>query len=738
MQSIWIDAAEFKNYGGWKLETQFIREMAQPYLVAADIPGTPVENADTEFEVESNGYYRFFVRTKNWKLPEAPGRFKLVVDGKELKADCEKMPALYWYWEIADDVYLTKGKHSLSVADKSGWLSRFAAVIITNDFNFTPSPENSVMLKQRAEIKNIDTTPLDKGRWDYVVVGAGPGGVSAAISAARNGLKTALICARPFVGGNASVEGTIGMDGAGGKCPGNHETGIANEVKRVHEHFGMSWQEAFEYLIAKEPNLTLFSNEMCIGANTDNCIINSVECVNTITLKHSIFHASLFADCSADGWLGYYAGAKYRIGRDAKHEFNERLAPDSPDTLKMSGCICGFSEKLGKHRGFYAADAEKEVPFKSPSWAIKLPEGDALCRTPKSESTPDWWLENSNDFDDLWDSEFARDEMVRLAVGYFDWLKNSYTGKDNYKNKYLKCISLHNSKRENRRLIGDYILNQNDYTKGKTFPDTVSYTGWGIDVHHIKGIYSGSEGAFHANEIIPVSPVPYRCLYSINIKNLFFASRGASFSHVALGSTRVGSTLSTLGQAIGTAAMLCKKYGVMPRDIYNEHIKELQQTLLKQDQTIPGIVNEDCDDLARCATVTATSVDTNAKGFAENVINGKIRSTDEECNAWISKEDSLPQSITLKLKEPAEISEIHITAETDLTYPRYCFQPAPEFLYTARDITVEVICGDNIKTVGEITHNFTRKHIVKFKKTKTEKVKITVHSASGSNVAKIN
>ena len=108
MQSIWIDAAEFKNYGGWKLETQFIREMAQPYLVAADIPGTPVENADTEFEVESNGYYRFFVRTKNWKLPEAPGRFKLVVDGKELKADCEKMPALYWYWEIADDVYLTK------------------------------------------------------------------------------------------------------------------------------------------------------------------------------------------------------------------------------------------------------------------------------------------------------------------------------------------------------------------------------------------------------------------------------------------------------------------------------------------------------------------------------------------------------------------------------------------------------------------------------------------------------
>lgn len=98
----------------------------------------------------------------------------------------------------------------------------------------------------------------------------------------------------------------------------------------------------------------------------------------------------------------------------------------------------------------------------------------------------------------------------------------------------------------------------------------------------------------------------------------------------------------------------------------------------------------------------------------------------------------LPQSIILELKEPAEISEIHITAETDLTYPLYCFLPAPEFLYTARDITVEILCGDKVKTVGEITDNFKRKCVVKFEKTQAEKVKITVHSASGAKVAKIN
>ena len=113
MQTIWLDAAEFKNRGGWVLETQFVREMGQAYLMANHNPGVPVDNASTEFAVEKSGYYRFFVRTKNWKYPEAPGKFTLKVDGYELKNTCGKMPALYWYWEIADDVYLEKGTQEL-------------------------------------------------------------------------------------------------------------------------------------------------------------------------------------------------------------------------------------------------------------------------------------------------------------------------------------------------------------------------------------------------------------------------------------------------------------------------------------------------------------------------------------------------------------------------------------------------------------------------------------------------
>ncbi len=210
MQTIWIDAAEFENKGGWKTETQFVRSVGSAYLLGVGKPGTPVENATTSFKVNEDGYYRFFVRTKNWKFPEAPGQFTLSADGQELPNILGKMPTHKWYWEIAGDAYLKKGEHTLSAIDKTGWLARFASVVITNDMDFTPSPEIERFLKQRADIKGISTKP-EELHFDYVVVGAGPAGTPAAIEAARNGLKVALISGRPAIGGNASNEGTIGL-----------------------------------------------------------------------------------------------------------------------------------------------------------------------------------------------------------------------------------------------------------------------------------------------------------------------------------------------------------------------------------------------------------------------------------------------------------------------------------------------------------------------------------------------
>ncbi|MBR6719787.1 MAG: FAD-dependent oxidoreductase [Clostridia bacterium] len=736
MESIWIDAVEFNTKGGWKKESQFVREMGSSYLVANDVPGTPASDAETEITVNEEGWYRIFARTKNWKYPEAPGQFTVKVDGEETAHTLGKMPILYWYWDLAGDVYLKIGKHKIALSDKTGWLSRCAAIIITNDFDYTPSPEEKRWQKDRAEMKGISLKTKDYGSFDFAVVGAGPGGIPAAISAARHGLSVALISGRPTIGGNASDEGSIGLDGAGSHIKGYHETGIANEIKRVYEEFpDFTYQSALEYLVGKEKNITVFLNEICIDAESENGIIKNITLVNAETLERHTLSAPYFCDSTGDGWVGYFAGAKYRVGREAKHEYDENFAHEAPDLLTMSGCNCA----PGVVRNFAAEDTGSPVEFVAPDWAIKFPK--ELYRKPQYKHTTEWWLENSNDYDDLWDSEFTRDAMVRLGIGYFDWRKNLYEEKEIFANYRLTELALHLSKRENRRIIGDYVLSQKDYTEQTEFPDAIGYHGWGIDIHHVKGIFSGAEGAFDRDKGVgvPPSPIPYRCLYSINIRNLFTASRCSSFTHMALGSTRVESTLALCGQAVGAAAYLCKKYEVLPRDIYLSHIKELQQTLICDDQTILGVKGEDEADKARCATVTATSFDKEEAAFPENVINGEIRSI-EKNNAWISdKAKGLPQSITLELPKDEEISEIHITADTDLTLPRHSYWPVEvPFLHTLKDADIEILKDGEWKKIGEIRGNFIRKNKIVFAPEIAKAVRVTVLSASGEDVAKIN
>src|SRR5690606_322699 len=105
-----------------------------------------------------------------------------------------------------------------------------------------------------------------------------------------------------------------------------------------------------------------------------------------------------------------------------------------------------------------------------------------------------------------------------------------------------------------------------------------------------------------------VFQIPYRCLYSRNIKNLFFAGRIISVSHVAFGATRVMATSAYVGQAVAVAAALCKRQGVLPRALYKRgHMVQLQRELMKTGQHIPGLALADDADLVAHARLTASS-----------------------------------------------------------------------------------------------------------------------------------
>ncbi|NQU42837.1 FAD-dependent oxidoreductase, partial [bacterium] len=501
---------------------------------------------------------------------------------------------------------LAAGTLSLALHDLTGFFARCDALVLTTDLDYTPPNDLDGIKAERVRLTGLSLEPKLAGQFDVIVVGAGAAGTCAAVAAARLGARTALVQNRPVLGGNASAELGVGLSGAANHQSNARESGLPEEVQRLKAFYGATrFSEPFRLLTENEKNLTVFLNQNVDAVEMASVgRIAAVRATDTLTGEVSRYLGKFFIDGTGDGWVGYYAGAEYRIGREARAEFNEDLAPETGDSITMSGCIMGLC------CGLRAGDSGKPAPYQRPEWAPELPEpGEEFGRNVPKLNGGAWWMEHPGTFDDLWDAETARDELIRITFGYWDYVKNRWPQQDKAVNFRLQYVPFIDAKRESRRLIGDYILNQNDVQHARNFPDAVSYTGWPLDIHHPEGIYSGAPGPFDYNPHLPqIAPVPYRSLYSKNIENLFMAGRDMSVTHVALGTVRVQSTLATLGQAAGTAAAMCVKRNTTPRGIYENHIADLQQTLLKGDQYIIGLPNQDPADLARQAAVTASSV----------------------------------------------------------------------------------------------------------------------------------
>lgn len=669
----WIDALDFETKGGWKEDTQYVHLMGSGYLIAADEPGVPVENATITLQIPVSGTYRVWVRDRNWLRPHNPGQFQVLLDGKETGNILGKMPSDKWIWEIAGDVTLDAGSHTLTVQDLTGYFARFASILLTTDMDYVPSREISRIQADRARIKGVDNRIKEGDHYDLIVAGGGPGGCPTAIAAARKGARVLLIQNRPTLGGNGSSEVGITFDGATSSHLYARESGIAEEIRRLRDReteFHGDWERAITKLVAAESNITVLYNNHVYDADMESpSKIRGVYTLNIRTLERAHYTADLFADCTGDAWLGYFAGAKMRFGREGKWQHSETIAPDLADTLTMSGCI------KSDHIPFFF-DAGENAQYHAPSWVPELPKNDDdFGRAIHGIGTQlPWWLEAPNTYDDLWDGEEARDALLMVVLGYYDHIKNYWSKKEEVANKRLRFVSIFNGRRESRRLIGDYIMTEEDATSGRRFEDAVSYSGWAVDLHHPEGIYSGKKGPLYAALKIPMPTIPYRCLYSANIDNLMFAGRNISVTHIALGTVRVQNTIAALGQAVGTAAAMCIKLKETPRGIYQKHMKALQQQLLKDDMFIPGLVNEDEGDPCRTATVTASSVST-TEVFAKkhgafdkfvsldlarkgnlsfNTLQGDI----DELWLWLSSENNAPATVKVGVQVHGDVDSI--------------------------------------------------------------------------------
>ena len=482
---------------------------------------------------------------------------------------------------------------------------------------------------------------------DLCVVGGGIAGVCTAISAARNGIKVVLMQDRPMLGGNASSEIRMWMGGAKGKD--TRETGIVEEMMLENYYINKSlsfsvWDDVLYGMVKAEENITLLLNCSFLDAKCEN---NKIEYVKGWQMTSETFHtvhSKYFADCSGDSILAPLTNAKYMLGREAKSDFNETIPPDVADKRTM-----GMSILLQPR------ETDHKCEFIKPEWAYTYDDDKALNGRPHkiADDTNFWWLELGGMDDSIHDTDTLKHELLKIAYGVWDHVKNKGDhGADNWELDWVGAIP---GKRESRRYVGEYIVNQNDVEAGGKFYDAVAYAGWSMDDHFPEGFYysGGHPTIYHP---VP-SPwcLPLRALYSKETENLVFAGRNISVTHAALSSCRVMATCGTLGQAIGTAVAISVKDGKHLRDI---DVNKVQQTLLYDDSYIPGIKRE----------VSALTKEAKTDAKYEVLKNGHDRALGKDANCANVK---CGEEISFTFNAYKDISEIRIIFDSDLNRTRY-------------------------------------------------------------------
>lgn len=569
--SLFVEAESFAHKGGWKVDQQFMDQMGSPYLLAHGL-GTPVEDAYTNVTFPEKGTYYVYVRTYNWTSPwkkgEGPGKFTLSVDGKELVAPLGADGAA-WMWQIAGKVSVKQGTAEIRLHDLTGFDGRCDAIYFTTDEQQMPPSDVGELAAFRHQALGLPEVAPLAGKYDLVVVGAGIAGMSAAVSAARLGCKVALINDRPVVGGNNSSEIRVHLGGRIEQAPykelgglqkefGPSQGGNAQPAAIYEDQKKLDW-------LAKEKNVTLFLNYRAISVTKEGDRISSVLVKHIENSQELRFEAPLFADCTGDGTIGYLAGADYRMGREGRDEFGEEIAPEKADKMTMGASVQWYSVDAGSPQAF--PDFEYGVTFNEEN-CEKVTMGE-------------WTWETGMNFDQINDFERIRDYGMLVVYSNWSYLKNRMKENSPYKDRKLEWVAYIAGKRESRRLMGDYILKEDDLTKEVAHEDASFITTWSIDLH--KPDPANSED-FPGNEFKAVTKhvmirpyaVPYRCLYSRNVNNLFMAGRNISVTHVALGTVRVMRTTGMMGEVVGMATSICKKYNILPRAVYQSHLEELK------------------------------------------------------------------------------------------------------------------------------------------------------------------
>ena len=377
----------------------------------------------------------------------------------------------------------------------------------------------------------------------------------------------ALVQDRPVLGGNNSSEIRVWLNGDVNKPPYPRIGDVVKELnpkQRAHPGTAEMYEDDKRISLVKaEKNIKLFLSHRANEVQMGEAGIKAVIAQDIRTGRRICLTGKWFVDCTGDGVLGFLAGADYEATAKG------HMGPSNLWTVKDTG---------------------NPVAFPSCPWALNLSNkpfpgrasNSAQWSKPGLDSLGRWFWESGFSWDPIADREKMRDWNLRAMFGAWDALKNT---DKLYPNHQIEWVAYVSGPRESRRLLGDVVLTRNHLLKAKQWDDACFPTTWTIDLHTPNPAY---QKEFEGNEFISRATsdgfkrpywVPYRCLYSRNIPNLFMAGRDISVTHDALGTVRVMRTGGAMGEIVGMAASICKKHGANPRDVYEKHLDELKQLM---------------------------------------------------------------------------------------------------------------------------------------------------------------
>lgn len=488
---------------------------------------------------------------------------------------------------------------------------------------------------------------------DLCVIGGGLGGILTAISAARHGAKVVLMQDRPVLGGNSSSEIRMWVSGAGSRVRHLQETGIMEEIllenmyRNPSRNFSI-WDSILYEKVKFEENIELLLNCACCDAKMNKNSIASVTGFQLTTYTWHTVEASIFADCSGDSILAELTGAEYMVGREDKKTFGESMALERADKKTM-----GMSLMIQAH------ETDRKIDFIPPSWAYTFHTDEEMNNKPhdclEKINTNFYWIELGGEQDSIHDTESIRDELLKIAFGVWDHIKNQGEhGADNWE---LDWIGFLPGKRESRRYVGEYVMTQDDVVNARVPKDTVAYGGWQLDNHLPGGFWMNGKEGGHLQKVRLNEPygIPYRSLYSKNIDNLMFAGRNISASHLAFSTTRVMATCGVIGQAVGTAAAFAIKKNITPAQA-GEFIEDIQCLLLEDDCFLPGFHRE-------MPSLTKEAILDADYGDASNLCNGIDRKIWGQDNGYWG---ICNRPITYKFSKKTHINSFRLIVDSDL------------------------------------------------------------------------